>query len=131
MTWSDAARAAALEARRHHTRLFHGTTTNAGKQIKPYPYVADGGRTVQRIFLSTSAKDARDYARARAEDRGGKPVVHMVRVGKQPGLKLLSSDGPGKHAWWLSAKPLKNAKQYSVSKKSMVRLDIKRYGKTK
>ena len=131
MAWSDEARRAALEARRRHTRLFHGTTTAIGKQIKPYPTVSDSGRVIKRIFLSTSTTDARDYARARAEERGGTPVVHMIRVGKQPGLTLISSDGSGKHAWWFSSKPLKNAKQYTVGKASLARHDAKRYGKSK
>jgi len=117
MAWSDAAREAALQARRMHTRLFHGTTTKAGGQIEPRPnYMDDTDRYRKVVFLSTSTRDAREYAKAAADKFGGKPVVHMVRVGKQPGLKLISTDGPGKHAWWTASKPLKNSKQYKVKK---------------
>lgn len=85
MAWSDAARAAAIEARKRNMRLFHGTAEHV-KRLEPRSMNAVGERS---IFLTTSAKEARKYAQMRAGVKGLKPVVFMTRAKKVTGLKFV------------------------------------------
>ena len=135
MTGSDAARAAALEARRMHgsthkfdpwpitakkaiatvrrndVRLFHGTTSLVSK-VTP-----QRGLDVRKgVYLSTRSRDAREFAMQAVSKKGGNPVVYMVRASKQPNLRLEAGTGKrGTTTWFTTGKQLTNPKRLKIT----------------
>ena len=96
MTWSDAARAAALEARRRHgkQRLFHGTSSTSEK-VDPRSYWEWHNRSGKGTYLTNSSGAARLFAVARSKEVGGTPVVYVVRKNSLQWAHRVSSSGKG------------------------------------
>jgi hypothetical protein len=105
MAWSDAARKAAAEARRRKQRLFHGTTSNV-KTVLP-----GMGLNGKSVWLTTSAKEAREYAERRMGKPGVDPVVFVVRADKQPNLRFVKKSVGRGSSHFTTSKPLSDARR--------------------
>jgi hypothetical protein len=118
MAWSDAARAAALEARRRHARqqrLFHGTNSEV-TIVKPLSHWWRKNSSGRGSYLTGDASVARGFAKMTAEERGGHPVVFMIRASdrKAYGLRRISDEK--KDPIYIATKPLTGAKRLTVKK---------------
>jgi hypothetical protein len=115
MAWSDAARRAAAEVRRlraRNARLFHGTTSKV-RRVTPSSFNPREERR-RATFLTTDPKEARQFAKGMAEERGGNPVVYMVRARRQK--RLMSQGAYGRHAWVTTSKVLSEARRLTVKR---------------
>ena len=101
MTWSDAARAAALEARRRHSKMvvYHGTSdARAAKIVKEgfrpvrvkhnFPKSMFAGSPMNATYVTPSYAWAKNFARRVSQFTGDKFSLGTVLTLKVPARKL-------------------------------------------